>query len=312
MNAAKNEIQIRPLMPEDATAVSELAIRSKSVWGYSPEQMAVFRRDLTITGEEISDSIANGATIAGQLIGYYAVRTGEREAELEHIFVDPAWLRKGVGSTLLRHALHECRQRGHRRVIVLSDPKAAGFYEKANAVLIESIPSSIPGRTIPKFQFDLIPPGYLAASDMIDYTHPDVRALAAEIRGTHTDDSAIARHCFEWVRDHIQHSLDFQRTELTCRASDVQAKRTGYCYAKSHLLAALLRANGIPVGFCYQRLAIDGGQPPYCLHGLNAVYLKGHGWYRIDARGNKQGVNAQFTPPSEQLAFSTLCDGEVD
>lgn len=28
-----------------------------------------------------------------------------------------------------------------------------------------------------------------------------------------------------------------------------------------------------------------------------------YGWYHVDAHGNKQGVNAQFTPPLEQLAF---------
>jgi len=41
----------------------------------------------------------------------------------------------------------------------------------------------------------------------------------------------------------------------------------------------------------------------YCLHGLNAIYLKKHGWYRVDARGNKEGVEADFTPPEEKLAF---------
>ena len=40
------------------------------------------------------------------------------------------------------------------------------------------------------------------------------------------------------------------------------------------------------------------------MHGLNNIYLKEFGWYRVDARGNKEGVNAQFTPPHEQLAFS--------
>ena len=53
-------------------------------------------------------------------------------------------------------------------------------------------------------------------------------------------------------------------------------------------------------------------KPPFCLHGLIAVYLNEHGWYRIDARGNKAGVDAQFSPPIEQLAFSTNIDGEFD
>ncbi|MEW8276262.1 MAG: transglutaminase family protein, partial [Candidatus Thiodiazotropha taylori] len=84
------------------------------------------------------------------------------------------------------------------------------------------------------------------------------------------------------------------------------------CYAKSHLLAALLRANGIPAGLCYQRLTIEDDKPPFCLHGLNAVYLPEFGWYRIDARGNKEGVEAQFTPPREQLAFPVVVQGEAD
>lgn len=58
-----------------------------------------------------------------------------------------------------------------------------------------------------------------------------------------------------------------------------------------------------PAGFCYQRLSQGDHGAPYCLHGLNAVWLPDHGWYRIDARGNKPGVEARFCPPLERLAF---------
>jgi transglutaminase-like putative cysteine protease len=88
--------------------------------------------------------------------------------------------------------------------------------------------------------------------------------------------------------------------------------RTGYCYAKSHLLAALLRANSIPAAMCYQRLSIDDAGTAFCLHGLNAVYLPDVGWYRVDARGNKAGVDAQFSPPKECLAFRPHLPGERD
>jgi transglutaminase-like putative cysteine protease len=153
---------------------------------------------------------------------------------------------------------------------------------------------------------------YLTASDVIDWQHPAVSALAQQLAGGAKDTTDLARRCFEWVRDEIEHSVDFHRSEVTCRASEVLAARTGFCYAKSHLLAALLRANGIPAALCYQRLSIDGHGPPYCLHGLNAVYLPQHGWYRIDARGNKPGVCAQFTPPLERLAFNVELPGEAN
>lgn len=152
---------------------------------------------------------------------------------------------------------------------------------------------------------------YLNASKYIDSDHPEVVALARSLADGYDDEVDIARACFEFVRDEIRHSWDHQLNPVTCKASDVLIHRTGYCYAKSHLLAALLRANGIPAGLCYQRLTISD-VPPFCLHGLNAVYLKAYGWYRIDARGNKPGVTAEFSPPVESLAFPIRVEGEAD
>ena len=152
---------------------------------------------------------------------------------------------------------------------------------------------------------------YLENSEYIDWQAPSVFSMAKELALGKTLDEDIARACFEFVRDSINHSWDFQQNPVTCKASDVLYHRTGYCYAKSHLLAALLRANNIPAGLCYQRLTITD-RPPYCLHGLNAVFLKQNGWYRIDARGNKPGVQAEFCPPIEKLAFPIIDPGESD
>lgn len=153
---------------------------------------------------------------------------------------------------------------------------------------------------------------FLEASEVVDWHDPEVSALAAELRGGSEEKVEIARRCFEWVRDEVEHSVDFERTEVTCNASEVLRARTGFCYAKSHLLAALLRANRIPVGFCYQRLTIDEAGEAFCLHGLNAVHLGKGGWYRVDARGDKGGIQTAFAPPVEQLAFSATTPGEAD
>jgi transglutaminase-like putative cysteine protease len=153
---------------------------------------------------------------------------------------------------------------------------------------------------------------YLDPSDIIDFHAPGIQALAQDLAGQAQARNDLIRLSFEWVRDEIRHSSDFKLNPVTCRASDVLLHRTGYCYAKSHLLAALLRANGVPTGLCYQRLSLSGEGPPFCLHGLNAVHLDGFGWYRLDARGNKPGVDAQFRPPVEQLAFPILAPQERD
>ncbi|MEM8612648.1 MAG: transglutaminase family protein, partial [Cyanobacteria bacterium P01_H01_bin.105] len=97
---------------------------------------------------------------------------------------------------------------------------------------------------------------YLRADQVIDWKHPEIIALAKHMASGCDTPAEIAKACFEWVRDEIFHSVDYQMNPVTCRASDALKHRTGYCFAKSHLLAALLRANQIPAGFCYQRLSI--------------------------------------------------------
>ncbi|MCT7614116.1 transglutaminase-like domain-containing protein [Aliarcobacter butzleri] len=145
---------------------------------------------------------------------------------------------------------------------------------------------------------------FLEETQIIDFKNEEVFSLAQELAKDCKSDEEIAKNCFLYVRDNIHHSGDFKDEITTYKASDVLKYKTGWCYAKSHLLAALLRANGIPTGFCYQRLSCSEYKKDiYCLHGLNAIYLKEFGWYKIDARGNKKGVNAQFIPPLEQLAF---------
>ena len=145
---------------------------------------------------------------------------------------------------------------------------------------------------------------YLKNTAVIDRKDPLLVECARKLMSGCRLETEYIKKAFAYVRDEIRHSWDYRLNPVTCNASEVLRYKTGYCYAKSHLLAALLRAREIPVGFCYQRLSVEGSGPPYCLHGLNAVYLENHGWYRMDARGNKEGINAEFTPPEECLAFA--------
>lgn len=153
---------------------------------------------------------------------------------------------------------------------------------------------------------------FLKSTPVIDWAKTEVLARARMLRAGHIEHREIARRCFEWVRDEIRHSRDHRLDAVPCSASETLREGSGYCYAKSHLLAALLRANGIPAGFCYQRLSRDGEGAPYCLHALNAVRLPGVGWHRVDARGNHGGIHAAFTPPYEKLAFAPALRGERD
>ncbi len=145
---------------------------------------------------------------------------------------------------------------------------------------------------------------FLEENIYIDFSNDIIKFKAKELFAEGMTDVEKVRSAYEFVRDEIKHSFDCNADVVTAKASDVIKYKTGICHAKANLLAALLRSEGIPVGFCYQRLTLlDDDSKGYCLHGLNAVHLDGK-WVHLDARGNKEGINAQFSLDEEKLAFS--------
>lgn len=156
---------------------------------------------------------------------------------------------------------------------------------------------------------------YLKEDAVIDYTNEAVAQLADELFQKANNELEYIKMAYEFVRDNISHSADINEDIITCTASEVLKAGHGICFAKSHLLASLLRCKSIPAGFCYQKLILDDETAPVLIyHGLNGVYIKEcKKWIRLDARGNKSGVNAQFSTETEQLAFPIRPEkGEVD
>lgn len=139
---------------------------------------------------------------------------------------------------------------------------------------------------------------------IIEFSTPKVKETIAAIEAQADSPRERAKLAFEFARDEISHSFDTNSEVITVGAEDAIAKKEGICFAKSHVLAALLRGMHIPAGFCYQRVlrkgTVDSG---YALHGLNAVYLDDVGWFRVDPRGNKPGVDSQFSTDEEKLAY---------
>lgn len=156
---------------------------------------------------------------------------------------------------------------------------------------------------------------YLKEDAVIDYTNEAIAQLADDLFQRANNELEYIKIAYEFVRDNISHSADINEDMITCTASEVLKAGHGICFAKSHLLASLLRCKSIPAGFCYQKLILDDETAPVLIyHGLNGVYIKEcKKWIRLDARGNKSGVNAQFSTETEQLAFLIRPEkGEVD
>ncbi|WP_051450787.1 transglutaminase-like domain-containing protein [Actinospica robiniae] len=131
---------------------------------------------------------------------------------------------------------------------------------------------------------------YLAEDEIIDHGHAAIRELAGRLRRADAEQTAAA--VFAYVRDEIEHSYDLGRWSAAYRASDVLAAGSSICHGQAHLLTALLRAEGIPTGLCYQMLT--------AMHGLVAVHWPA-GWVRLDPRSPAAGFAT--TPADERLVY---------
>ena len=157
---------------------------------------------------------------------------------------------------------------------------------------------------------------YLEETETIDYSNPVIQEKVNELKHNSLSQLHYIENAYRFVRDEIPHSWDIRSEVVSRRASEVLINGTGICWTKSCLLAALLRANGIPAGISYQLLtrADDNDSDGYIIHVLNTAFIsKLQKWIRLDARGNKGNVHAEFSLDEEKLAFPIRSQlGEVD
>lgn len=180
---------------------------------------------------------------------------------------------------------------------------------------------------------------YLEDTITIDWQTPAVGDCARRLLADLAEASVEARieRLFVFVRDEIAHSFDLRSEEtgesrgvdrrepdraaspmpgaaagfsaaflargIACRASEVLALGHGLCFAKSHLLVALLRFAGHPAGFCYVSLVDDERPGRFTLHGFVGCWEPTRAaWVLLDPRGNRSGPGGiesvcRFDPP---------------
>ncbi len=147
---------IRRARPEEAQALTNLALRSKAVWGYDQAFLVACRAELTVTAEQIQHAPVFVYEHLRRLLAVYRLDITGAAAEVGLFFVDPAAIGQGVGMRLWRHLVGEARRRGVERIVVESDPNAEGFYLAMGASTVGAVPSrSIANRRLPLMELAL-------------------------------------------------------------------------------------------------------------------------------------------------------------
>ncbi|MFN0109799.1 MAG: GNAT family N-acetyltransferase [Blastocatellia bacterium] len=145
----------------DTRALTEIAFAAKRHWDYPESWIEAWREDLTITSDFIERQNVYAANVADKLIGFYALVVNESVTELDHLWVLPEWIGKGIGRRLLNHALDHAAAIGAQQIEIVSDPNAEGFYLKAGARKIGEVISTIEGqqRRLPRLAIDIFNTG---------------------------------------------------------------------------------------------------------------------------------------------------------
>ena len=141
---------IRAARPEEAEALSRLALRSKAHWGYDEAFLDRCREELTLRPGEVVRRRTAVAEDRGRVVGFVTVEGGPPEGELGMLFVDPPAIGGGVGRLLFEHALAVARALGLERLRLEADPNAEPFYRAMGASRVGLVPSGAAvGRSLP-------------------------------------------------------------------------------------------------------------------------------------------------------------------
>ena len=138
-------VRVRPAQPEEHGALSALARAAKAHWGYDAADLARWNDDLRISAESIARQPTYVAEHNGQRAGFVQLSLATDAAVLEHLWVAPEHMRKGIGRLLLRCGLAVATAWGCREVRIDADPNAERFYVACGARRIGAIEAPVVG-----------------------------------------------------------------------------------------------------------------------------------------------------------------------
>ena len=89
---------------------------------------------LVLNATSIHEQRTRAAVVDGVVVGFATLLRDGDACELEDLFVDPRWQRRGIGLALVKDAAAIARAQGVRRIDVTANPHAMAFYERAGFV----------------------------------------------------------------------------------------------------------------------------------------------------------------------------------
>ena len=119
---------IRLGVPADLSAASDV-YRSASLSNAGDRDNLLAHPEYLILGPEgLAEGRTHVAEEDGSVVGFATWIEAAGIFELEDLFVDPGWMRRGIATALLNRIADVLRERGVERLEVTANPHALGFY----------------------------------------------------------------------------------------------------------------------------------------------------------------------------------------
>ena len=138
-------MRIRTARVGDVDLLTEIAHQAKQYWGYPDDWMRQWSGALTFDGGALSTMKVFVAEDEGGVLGFYALAGGGATVDLEHLWVRPRAMGRGVGRSLVEHAVATAAAGGADVVAIEADPYAEPFYRRVGAVRVGESPAPMPG-----------------------------------------------------------------------------------------------------------------------------------------------------------------------
>lgn len=119
-------IIFRPSQPDEAAVLSDIAIESKGHWGYSREQLEVWRKDLRILPSYIKANTIETIWQDELKVGFFAIKLNPKPI-LDHLWLLPKAIGRGIGKLAFQRAVAIAEKTGVKAFTIISDPAAEGF-----------------------------------------------------------------------------------------------------------------------------------------------------------------------------------------
>ena len=131
--------------------LTEISFVSKKYWNYSDEWMEIWKDDLTITENFITNNyVYHLENDANEIVGFYAFVKFDNYIELDSLFVSPEYIGTGFSNLLMTDFLSKVREIDFNYKKLKAEPFAEIFYKKYGFETFElQLSSKIENRYLP-------------------------------------------------------------------------------------------------------------------------------------------------------------------